>query len=65
MMSSKNERESCLDDWLYDLKLTTRAERRKAMDIDNVEVIEYYKTLVESKKHNYTTTKSIKTKIYE
>ena len=35
------------------------------MDIDNIEAIEYYKTLVESKKHNYTTPKSIKTQIYE
>ena len=44
----------CLEDWIYSLKLTTRAERKKAMNISNIDTIEYYKTLVEKKKHFYT-----------
>ena len=64
-MSSKNERESCLEDWLYDLKLTTRAERKKAMQINNIDTVEYFKHLIENKKHSYSRPKTIKTKIYE
>lgn len=42
------------EDWLYDLKLRTKAQRRKAMNNTNIEIVEYYKFLVSQKKHFYT-----------
>jgi len=55
----------CLEDWIYSLKLTTRAERKKAMNINNIDTVEYYKTLVEKKKHFYTAPPTIRIYKYE
>ena len=63
-MSSKQRLET-LDSWLFQIKLTTKKQRVEALKTNNIEAVEYFKHLIDKKKHNLKPLPIKKIHIYE